>query len=283
LQFPFNNGNQHVGGDGAPDLCLHRVLAVADKSLDTQMLLDPFEKQFDLPALFVQRGDSQRGQRSIVGQKHQRLADFRIFETDAPQLLRIAFRGVETVQRDELVANDSRASIDFHRIHPVRVHASLRTSHEERAHLVECGQPGEVEAAPIHHIERPRFDGQGIQHVDIAHLAVGDVDERRNVAAQVQQSMHFDRRFGRTKRCPWKKRQAQVDGRGIQSVDRVGEVDAETLVAIQFARTPDKHHRQVFPDMPVASFVGVGQRRSFDWMAKIHAIQIPSAYISVVQ
>ena len=237
------------------------------------MLLDPFEKQFDLPATLVQRGDGQRGQRHIVGQEHQRLAGFRVFETDAPQLFRIAFRGVKTVQRDELVADYSRTSIYLHRVHPVSVHTPLGTGYEERAPLVEYEQSGEVEVAPIHHIECAGFDKQDIQHVDIAHLSVRDVDERWNVAAQVQQCMHLDRRFRRTKRCPWKKRQTQVDGRCIQSVDRVVEVDAEAVVAIQLARTTDKHHRQVFPDMPVASFVGVGQRRAFDWRAKAHPVK----------
>ena len=80
---------------------------------------------------------------SIVGQKYQRLAGFRVFETDAPQLLRITFRGVETVQRDELVANNSRTSIYLHRVHPVRVHAPLCTSYEESPRLVECEQPGD--------------------------------------------------------------------------------------------------------------------------------------------
>ena len=52
----FDNGDQHVSGDGAPDLRFDRVLAVADEAFDTQMLLDPLEEQFDLPAAFVQCG-----------------------------------------------------------------------------------------------------------------------------------------------------------------------------------------------------------------------------------
>ncbi len=130
MKLLFNNGNQHVSGDGAPDLRLYCILAVADKSLDTQMLLDPLEKQFDLPSLLVQCGDGQRGQRRIVGQEYQRLAGFRVFETDAPQLFGVAFRGLETVQRDELIADDSRTPIDLHRVHPVCIHTPFRPSHE---------------------------------------------------------------------------------------------------------------------------------------------------------
>jgi hypothetical protein len=69
LELLFNNCDQHIGGDGTPDLRLHRILAVADKAFDTEMLLDPFEEQLDLPATFVECRDGQRRQGSIVGQK----------------------------------------------------------------------------------------------------------------------------------------------------------------------------------------------------------------------
>ena len=39
--FFLNDGDEHVGGYGAPDLRLDCVLAVAQKLLDTQVLLDP--------------------------------------------------------------------------------------------------------------------------------------------------------------------------------------------------------------------------------------------------
>ena len=42
--FP-DNGDRHVGGDGAPHLRLHGVLGVSHEVLDAQMLLDPLEEQ----------------------------------------------------------------------------------------------------------------------------------------------------------------------------------------------------------------------------------------------
>ncbi len=41
----FKHRDEHVGGHGNPDLRLHRVLAVVEEALDSQMLLDPFEEQ----------------------------------------------------------------------------------------------------------------------------------------------------------------------------------------------------------------------------------------------
>ena len=50
MQLLFDNRNQHIGGHGTPDLRLHRILAGAQKTLDAQVLLDPLEEQFHLPA-----------------------------------------------------------------------------------------------------------------------------------------------------------------------------------------------------------------------------------------
>jgi len=48
MQLLFDNGDEHVGGDGAPDLRLHRVLAGAQETLDAQVLLDPLERLGDI-------------------------------------------------------------------------------------------------------------------------------------------------------------------------------------------------------------------------------------------
>ena len=51
-----------------------------------------------------------------------------------------------------------------------------------------CVQAAIVQIAPIHDVEGPGLDGQDIQHVDIVHLAVADVNEAGNAAAQMRQS-----------------------------------------------------------------------------------------------
>ena len=51
--------------------------------------------------------------------------------------------------------------------------------------------------------------------MDVVQLAIADVQERMNVAAQVQRHAQFDGRLGSPKRGPRKHRQAQIDGAGI--------------------------------------------------------------------
>jgi len=274
LQLLFDNGYQHISGDGAPDLRFHRILAGADETLDAQMLLDPLEEQLDLPTALVQRGNGQCGQGGVVGQEHQRLARLRIFETDAAQLLGIILRDIKAVQGDALVADDAGAAVCGHRIDSAGVHAALGAGDKERPRLMHREQAAEIQITPIHHIEGAGFEAQHIQHVDLVGLAIGNMNEGRNVAAQIQQGMQLDGGLGGTKRRPWKQRQAQIDGGGIQGVDGVVQVDAKAVVAVEFARTTDEQRRQVRPDTPVAPLVGIGQRRAFDGRTKAQAVQL---------
>jgi hypothetical protein len=55
LKLFFDNGDQHVSGDGTPDLRLHCVLRRSQELLDSQMLFDPLKEQLDLPATLIER------------------------------------------------------------------------------------------------------------------------------------------------------------------------------------------------------------------------------------
>ena len=68
MKLLLDDGNEHIGGYGAPDLRLHRVLARAQEFLDSQMLLDPFEEQLHLPAILVERGDARDVIASFTGE-----------------------------------------------------------------------------------------------------------------------------------------------------------------------------------------------------------------------
>ena len=65
----FNNGNQHINGNSDPDLALYSILRNPEKRFDPQMLLNPFEKKFDLPAVTIQISYSLRWNGKVVGQK----------------------------------------------------------------------------------------------------------------------------------------------------------------------------------------------------------------------
>jgi hypothetical protein len=73
-----DDGDQHVNADGNPDLRLDRVVTGAEKVFDPQILLDPFEEQFHLPAALVQLGNGEWRQVEVIGEKDQGLAGLRV-------------------------------------------------------------------------------------------------------------------------------------------------------------------------------------------------------------
>ena len=116
MKLLFNDGNQHVGADGRPDLSLHGVLACAEKVLDAQVLLDPLEEEFDLPAVFVESCDGGGRQTGVVGQKDQSLACGGVGKPNAPNMLGIVLDGIEAFERDALIGNHPSVSIGWGRV-----------------------------------------------------------------------------------------------------------------------------------------------------------------------
>ena len=75
-EFLLDDGDEHVNADRNPHLSLHRVVACPVKRFDMQVLFDPFEKQLDLPATFVELRDDQSGKLKIVGEEAEALSVF---------------------------------------------------------------------------------------------------------------------------------------------------------------------------------------------------------------
>jgi hypothetical protein len=76
MQTLFQDGDEEINGDGGPDLSAHRVGRGAVKGFDAQMLLDPFEEEFDLPAAALELGDRPCRRGKVVRQEDEGFAGF---------------------------------------------------------------------------------------------------------------------------------------------------------------------------------------------------------------
>jgi len=65
----------------------------------------------------------------------------------------------------------------------------------------------------------------------------------------------------------------QIDGRRVQRIDRIGQVDPQVLVAIESPRLRDQQLREIGIDPPVAGLVGIGQRAARDRAANPQMIE----------
>lgn len=166
---------------------------------------------------------------------------------------------IEATEHGGLIADQSGTSI--HRIGVAALGLQVRfgTGDKEAAGLVQVMQPLKVHVAPIHHVVGACFRRELIEDVDVVHLAVGDVDKARNIAAQIWQRMHLDGRFGGSERCPRKHRQAQIDRRGVERIDGLGQIHTEESLGIQAPCDTDQALRKVGVDTPVARRIGIGQ------------------------
>src|ERR1700677_1429658 len=111
-EFFLDDGYQNVDADGNPDLRLHGILRSTVEGFDTQVLLDPFEEQFHLPAALVKFGDRQRVQDKVVGDKDQAFSRFGIDILDASEESRILAGRFGSRENDTLIAAQSGVLVD---------------------------------------------------------------------------------------------------------------------------------------------------------------------------
>ena len=99
----LDDGDESVNSDGHPDLSPHSVLRCSIERLDPQILFDPAEEQFDLPAKPVEFGDRQGGLKKIVRQEGQPAVVFPIIEADPAEMFGIIAFRFWSCQDDRLV------------------------------------------------------------------------------------------------------------------------------------------------------------------------------------
>src|SRR6516165_12066280 len=81
----------------------------------------------------------------------------------------------------------------------------------------------------LHHVERAGSRHDLVENVHVVHFAVGNADKRGNVAVQVQHRTHLDGSFVLTELGPGEQGEAEVDGRGVQGVEAVVQVDSQRI------------------------------------------------------
>ena len=97
------------------------------------------------------------GKGEVVGEKHQRLAGFGILEADAAQMRRVVLAGGDAIQRDGLVANDTRGAIGRRRVDAMGIHVRLGARDEKGTGLVQGMKAREIDVGAIHDVDGARL------------------------------------------------------------------------------------------------------------------------------
>ena len=290
FQTLFDDGDQHVSGDGSPYLRLDCVFGGAKERFDAQVLFDPLEKQLDLPALFVKCANSQRRKRHVVGQKLQRLAGFGIDVGDLSNQLWKSVVRVVSHQLNMLIAYQAGVHGYRKRLRHNELHVAFGTSYKERSGGMHLIQSGKVDVCLVHHVIGANLDVallcEDIQDFDIVHLAVADVNKTWDRSTQIHQGMKFDGGFCRTKRRPRKQAQTQIDGGRIQCVNGCAhqrfELGAGRVVGVKRTSHANQMMRQIGKNLPWPNAVGVGQGVARDGLAaKAQVIEVLALHTQI--
>ena len=238
------------------------------------MLLDPFEKQLDLPPGFVQFANGRWWRAKQVGQKDECFPRLWIFEANVAQMMGVALLTVEPRQGHRLIADDPLRPVARCRVDSSQVGIRFGAGNKKRAGVVKREEPFEIQIGAVYYIDRRGFRNHQVEHIDIVHLAVGNMYKTRDISTQVQQRMHLHRRLGAAKWRPWKQRQAQVYRSGVQRINRVRQVQPKILFGIEFSSLRDQPLCKLGIDSPVSSFVGIRQGRALDRRTNAHVVQL---------
>ena len=270
----FENRHQKVDADCDPDLGADGVFVGAVKRFDPQVLLDPFEKEFDLPAVFVDRRNGQRGQVEVIRNKDKRFASLGIHIANAPDPFGVVPLSLCSFESNNLVAPQAAPGVDVVRFDHIKAHVALGPQNEECAAAMNPVEALEIDISPVHDIDASGLEQNRIEDVHVVNAPVCDADKHRDGTVQVDYRVKFDRRFGPAKFGPRKQRQAKIDSRRIQGVNHLIDIQASCVASIESSRFDGQMSSQVGEHPPVAMRVGVCQVGPGHIAANTHRVKL---------
>ena len=132
--IPYND-QKCMHREGAPDLYFDGVWLTSEEGFHPDIHFEPFEKEFDIPARFIEQRDSASRQVEIIGDKYQKFPRFGITVNDSPHPFRIGLLGARNREVYDLVGDDSIAFGGL-RVASTKPHVRLRARDKIRAGMV---------------------------------------------------------------------------------------------------------------------------------------------------
>jgi len=103
---------------------------------------------------------------------------------------------------------------------------------------------------------------------------VCDPNEGGDVAAEIEQSVELDRSLRSAEACPGEEIETEIDGGGVESVNRLLQFETEGVIRIDASGLVDESLCKVGVDAPIAVFVGISQSAPRDPTPKTHVIEL---------
>lgn len=270
----IETGDHQVNADRDPDLCAHGVLGGAEESFNAEVLFDPFKEEFDLPPAFVNGCDSQGGQLEVISEKDKPLAARSIHVTDTPERFGVIAFPLPCTQLDRLVTSQAFCFIDRARLADTELRVAFCADNKAGLRHLDTVKACEVEVAPVENVNASRLEHDLIEEMNVMNRSICNADEYWDWSGQVDLRVQFDGGLGSPEVCPRKHREAQVDGRGIDGIDHLFEIELVGIFGIQPTCLANENLSECFINMPVAELVSICQIGSCDVSSDAHGIKM---------
>ena len=260
----LRNDEQKVVANGYPDLRVHRVLGSSIKGLDVQMLLDPFEEEFNLPALAIQFCNGQWVfNREVVGQEAIDFSALKVLIHNKSQRVRVLPSRVIAGESDSLVRKNARTDVDRSGLNHLIRHVVFSPSNKVGALLLEVlVKLLKSDIALVHQVECASFDRYLVHNPGIIDLAWSEQDKCGNRAAQIHQRMHLERALSMVELCPGTQLKTQFNGTAVKRIYHLFKTNPQLFILVKLRGFLHQGHRKVLIDTPILLLVGLRKRGS---------------------
>ncbi len=155
-------------------------------------------------------------------------------------------------QDNGLVATQACTAVKGVRIHSTKLHIAASACNEEPLRLGHCMEPSKVDIPTVHYVESAGLDNQRVQNRNVSHLTVRYPNERRDRTTQITKGVKSDGTLLFLILSPRKYGETQLDGGGIQSINRFIQLDPEFIVNVKRPSESNEYLGEISVNTPVA-------------------------------
>src|SRR6185437_13620692 len=189
MMQPFQ---QEQCDQGCPNLNAERVLASADETLHGEVLFQRLEKQFDLPALFVDGGDGGGAEIEKVGEQNNLSLVVRIPDDHAAQWAGTIGLRLEACELNDLVGENVAIRRDVEFSLDCEDGVFLHSGDEEDAGQRPAAEQSVIGVAAIYGHDGTGVQSERVRQFDVATLGLGEEHVSRQIVIVIKQDVSLD-------------------------------------------------------------------------------------------
>ena len=220
FEIILNDGNETICNNGNVNLYSDGILRFPPKPFDLKVLLNPFEEQLHLPAIFVKQGNVLCTEEKVVRVVSKGTMQVRSIVDNPSDNTRIflqvlLLREANTLILEYIICTIKQALA----IDNLVCWLAFLPDNEEGSENVNAIESIEVKVASVKYIACKSFVCEPVHGVDIMNFCISDSVKHRYLCGDVNLGMDSDARLRGSELCPSEHGHAEVDCCGVDSIE----------------------------------------------------------------